>query len=904
MSTIHIDGKSYEADPSKNLLQASLSLGFDLPYFCWHPALGSVGACRQCAVRQYRDEDDKKGQIVMSCMVPASDGARISIDDPEARAFRKSVVEWLMTNHPHDCAVCDEGGECHLQDMTVMTGHAYRRFRYRKRTFNNQYLGPFVNHEMNRCIQCYRCVRYYKDYAGGTDLDAFASHNHVYFGRSQDGVLESEFSGNLVEVCPTGVFTDKTLKSHYTRKWDLQSAPSVCAHCSLGCNTLAGSRYGGVRRILNRYHHAVNGYFLCDRGRFAYDFANHETRIRHPLLPSQSTGAETPAPAEPCSADDAVAFARKRLQSANRIIGIGSPRASLESNYALRSLVGEDAFFNGLPAAESRLVNFAIDLLRNGVAPTPSLRQIEEADAILVLGEDLTQTAPRLALAARQSVLRAPEEKAKGMGVPAWNARGLRDLIQDERGPLFIAAIDETRLDDAATATLRRAPDDLARFGFAVAHAINPDAPAVEGLPEADAALARRVADALSAAKRPVVVSGTSFGSEALLRAAANVAWALRGQEKEAALSLVFPEANSFGLGLLQGRPLQEAFEAIETGQADAAIILENDLYRRADESEVDRFLGGLETVIALDCLPSRTTERAHLVLPASAVAESNGTLVNNEGRAQRFFQALAPAAEIASSWTWLGRLAPGEGLRWARLDELLAALAKELPDLAGARDAAPSADYRSNGARFPRAPRRYSGRTAMHADLDVSEPTPPQDANAPLSFSMEGSTAVPPAALVTHYWAPGWNSVQALNKFQEEVGGPNLGGPPGIRLVEAAKAPHDFYADIPKAFAPSGRKCLVLGLHHIFGSEELSRKAPALAQRIPEPYLALSDADAKALGVSDGSLLSLRVYDRERQLPARIRPHMPPGVVGAPIGFPGLAGLVLPATGHLSAVS
>ena len=190
------------------------------------------------------------------------------------------VIEWLMTNHPHDCPVCDEGGECHLQDMTVMTGHDYRRFRFRKRTYRNQYLGPFVNHEMNRCIQCYRCVRFYRDYADGRDLDAFAAHNHVFFGRQADGILENEFSGNLVEVCPTGVFTDKTLKQHYTRKWDLTTAPSICVHCSVGCNTIAGERYGSLRRILSRYNSQVNGYFLCDRGRFGYEFVNSDKRIK------------------------------------------------------------------------------------------------------------------------------------------------------------------------------------------------------------------------------------------------------------------------------------------------------------------------------------------------------------------------------------------------------------------------------------------------------------------------------------------------------------------------------------------------------------------------------------------------------------------------------------------------
>lgn len=170
MATIHVDGKEYEVNGADNLLEACLSLGLDIPYFCWHPALGSVGACRQCAVKQYQNAEDTRGRLVMSCMTPASDGTFISIDDEEAKQFRESVVEWLMTNHPHDCPVCEEGGNCHLQDMTVMTGHSFRRYRFTKRTHRNQDLGPFISHEMNRCIACYRCVRYYKDYADGTDL--------------------------------------------------------------------------------------------------------------------------------------------------------------------------------------------------------------------------------------------------------------------------------------------------------------------------------------------------------------------------------------------------------------------------------------------------------------------------------------------------------------------------------------------------------------------------------------------------------------------------------------------------------------------------------------------------------------------------------------------------------------
>ena len=339
MATIYIDNKPYEVNPDDNLLQACLSLGFNIPYFCWHPAMGSVGACRQCAVKQFKDENDTKGKIIMACMTPAADGTRISIDDPEAKTFRASVIEWLMLNHPHDCPVCDEGGECHLQDMTVMTGHAYRRTRFRKRTYRNQDLGPFINHEMNRCIQCYRCVRYYRDYAGGRDLNVFSVHDHVYFGRAHDGTLENEFSGNLVEVCPTGVFTDKTLARHYTRKWDLQDAPSICIHCGVGCNTSPRARYGMLRRIVNRFHFDINGYFLCDRGRFGYEFVNSERRI----------GSIRPSVPQRQVIEDIASV----IKNGRKVIGIGSPRASLEANFALRMLVGADRFFSGVRAEES-----------------------------------------------------------------------------------------------------------------------------------------------------------------------------------------------------------------------------------------------------------------------------------------------------------------------------------------------------------------------------------------------------------------------------------------------------------------------------------------------------------------------------------------------------------------------
>ncbi len=837
MITIFIDNKQYQVKEGRNLLQTCLSLGFDLPYFCWHPAMHSVGACRQCAVKVFKDEKDTRGRIMMSCMTPATEGMRLSIDDADAKAFRRSVVEWLMLNHPHDCPVCDEGGECHLQDMTVMTGHTYRRTRFKKRTHRNQDLGPFINHEMNRCIQCYRCVRFYRDYAGGKDFDVFAAHDSVYFGRHEDGTLENEFSGNLVEVCPTGVFTDKTLKHHYTRKWDLQTAPSICVHCGLGCNTIPGERYGALRRILNRYNHEVNGYFLCDRGRFGYEFVNSGKRIRKALFNSPSPRAgEGRGEGGPKPADKTEALKQivDILSTSNGIIGIGSPRASLESNFALRTLVGPENFYAGMSTEDQRLVSLIIDILRNGPAYTPSLHDVEMADAVLVLGEDVTNTAPLLDLALRRSVRNQPVDAVEKKRIPRWDDNAVRNMIQDERGPLYIAAAGETRLDNAAAKTYHAAPDALARLGFAVAHELSPDAPAVEDLSVDTAFLAREIAQALKNAQHPVVISGTSLGNESLIKAAANVAWALCQSGKPAGLFYTVPECNSLGMGLMGGKGLDQAFKAVHEGKAATVIILENDLYRRADEKSVNDFLSTARCVIALDHLINPTSSKAQITLPAATFAEADGTLVNNEGRAQRFYQVFTPNLDIQDSWKWLRDILPAsdrkEAGEWLSFDDIGKDLAASLDIFKLLPDLAPPADFRVAGAKIPRQPHRYSGRTAMLANISVHEPKPVDDPDTPLSFSMEGYEGKPPAALISRYWSPRWNSVSALNKFQQEVGGPLKGGDPGKRLIEPIRdGKQAYFTDVPSKAMPGQQEA---PQYDIFRSEELSAQAPAIIER------------------------------------------------------------------------
>ncbi len=886
MATIHIDGKSYEVEGTDNLLQACLSLGLDIPYFCWHPALGSVGSCRQCAVKQYADENDTRGRIVMSCMTPVADNKTwISIEDEEARRFRANVIEWLMTNHPHDCPVCEEGGNCHLQDMTVMSGHNVRRYRFTKRTHQNQDLGPFVAHEMNRCIACYRCVRYYKDYAGGTDLGVYGAHNHVYFGRVEDGVLESEFSGNLTEVCPTGVFTDKTHSERYNRKWDMQYAPSICQHCSAGCNISPGERYGELRRIENRFNGEVNHYFLCDRGRFGYGYVNREDRPRQPLANGQVLSIDA-------ALDKAAA-----LLKGKRVIGIGSPRASLESNHALRELVGQDSYYSGLATSEQENLQLMLDVLQNGPLPVPSMRDIESHDAVFVLGEDLTQTAPRLALSVRQALKGKATEIAASMRIQDWHMAAVQNVAQHARHPLYIASLAETRLDDVASECVHAAPEDLARIGFAVAHAIDNFAPAVEGLSDEAREMAQRIADSLLASERPLIISGTSLGSKALIEAAANIAQALKHKQKNGSISLVAPEANSMGLALFGGRPLDEALNVLASGQADAVVILENDLYRRAPRVQVDAALEAAQAVIVLDHQQTGTTAKASLVLSAASFAEGDGTLVSQEGRAQRFFQVFDPVYydpenRVRESWRWLHALhtsLQGQPLDWTQLDHVTEACARSVPALAGVIDAAPNAAFRIKGLKLAREPLRYSGRTSMRANISVSEPRTPQDIDTAFTFSMEGySGSAEPRQQIPFAWSPGWNSPQAWNKFQDEVGGHLRAGDPGIRLIEPKGTAQWFPVSPAFQYRPDAFQAVPL--YHLFGSDELSSRAAPVASQIPEAYVLLAREDASRLGLNEGSQVTLQLETGEQLTTClQLSDQLAPGLAGLPAGLQGM---------------
>jgi NADH-quinone oxidoreductase subunit G len=343
----------------------------------------------------------------------------------------------------------------------------------------------------------------------------------------------------------------------------------------------------------------------------------------------------------------------------------------------------------------------------------------------------------------------------------------------------------------------------------------------------------------------------------------------------------------------------------VEKGAAQTVLIVENDLAHRADTSLVDRLLGSARHVVVIDHTDSATAAKADGVLPAATFAEQSGTLVSLEGRAQRFFSVLPPSSDIRESWRWLVDIMCASGLHlqtpaWRNLDEVTAAMIDAVPALRILRYVAPPADFRMTGKKIPRQPSRYSGRTAMTAHLGVREPKPPDDPDSPLAFSMEGCETAPPPALLPRFWAPGWNSVQSVNKFQNEVGGALRGDDPGLRLLAPAGMDEQAYTrDIPPAFEIREGQWLAVPLHHVFGSEELSSLAPGIAALSPQPYVALNPGDKKSF-FGEGQIVCIGLQGRELQLALKYDRSLPPGVAGLPAGLRGLEGIALPAWGSI----
>jgi NADH-quinone oxidoreductase subunit G len=651
---------------------------------------------------------------------------------------------------------------------------------------------------------------------------------------------------------------------------------------------------------MSRYNGSVNGYFICDRGRFGYEFVNDEKRIRKTKIRFKKNGD-----LEEVEYEMVLSVLDKAFLNNKKIIGIGSPRASVESNYALLVLAGKENFYHGISKKEQHLTKIVLDFLKNSGVQIPSLKQIEKADAVLVLGEDLANTAPMIALAVRQSARNMPNEEADRKGIPLWNDSPVRELAQDTKSPVYIATPFKDSLDEIAETTFRASYADIANLGSAVASLLKDDLPISKKLSNDHRELAENVADTLKKAKNPLIISGITCGDEDVLHAGMNIAAALLSLEIKVMFSPVLPECNSMGLAFIPGKPLDDALSLTADEEIDTLVILENDLYRRAPKESVDQLFGRSQQIIVLDHLVNQTALNADILLPAATFAESEGTLLNNEGRAQRYYKAIVNKDQVKESWRWISEFTriknKDHSVLWNRFDDIVTSLVNKLPSFSKIKGYLPDADFRMLNTKIPRQTLRYSGRTAMNAQFAVSEPGVSMDPDSPLAFSMEGRQERPPSSLVPFYWTPGWNSVQAMYNYLDEPNGSLKGGDPGVRLIESGEGHNNSYFKTdPRAFEYKKDEWLIVPVYQIFGSEELSSAGSSVAQRIKEPFLYLNQKDSEKLAIKDSELIQLEVPGNKLRIKVRIENSIQQGMAGLSINLPGMQFIDLPCRGKL----
>jgi len=383
MAKVTVDGIEVDVPNGASVLQACEAAGKEIPRFCYHERLSVAGNCRMCLV-----EVEKAPKPIASCSYPVADGMKVFTDTPMVRNGRRGVMEFLLINHPLDCPICDQGGECDLQDQALGYGLDHSRFAEAKRSVKDKYLGPLVKTIMTRCIHCTRCIRFATEIAGVPELGATARGEAMEVGTYVEKALTTELSGNLIDICPVGALTSRPY-AFVSRPWELRKTDSIDVLDAVGTNIRIDSRAGEVLRILPRVNDDVNEEWLADRGRFAFDGLKRR-RLDRPWL--RVDGKLKPATWPEAMAAIAARFRR-------RTAAVAGPLADAEALVALRDLVGEGALIAGDDGAVFDSAR------RDFYAFNTTIAGIEDADALLIIGSDIRREAPVLNARIRKRAL-------------------------------------------------------------------------------------------------------------------------------------------------------------------------------------------------------------------------------------------------------------------------------------------------------------------------------------------------------------------------------------------------------------------------------------------------------------------------------------------------------------------
>lgn len=635
--TLTIDGIEISVPKGTLVIRAAELLGIEIPRFCDHPLLDPAGACRQCIV-----EVEGQRKPMASCTITCTDGmvVKSQLTSPVAEKAQRGVMELLLINHPLDCPVCDKGGECPLQNQAMQVGDPESRFEGKKRTFEKPVpISTQVLLDRERCVLCARCTRFSNQIAGDPMIELVERGALQQVGTGEGDPFQSYFSGNTIQICPVGALTSAAYRFR-SRPFDLVSSPSVCEHCAGGCATRTDHRRGKVMRRLAADDPEVNEEWICDKGRFAFRYAQQRDRLEHPLVRNPESGE-----LEPTSWPAALEAAARGLAAAKGRTGVlTGGRLTVEDAYAYAkfariALGTNDIDFRArVHSAEeadflaSRVAGRGRDLDGGGVTYTT----LEKAPAVLLAGIEAEEEAPGVFLRLRKAHRRSGQ---RTYGLAAYASRG---LVKAGGTLLPSAPGTETEWLDALAGGA-----GLEGEGRTAAEALRADGSVIV-VGERLAA----VPGALTAALR--LASATGADLVWIPRRAGE-----RGAVEAGALPGLLPGgrpatdprardevAAAWGVAALphrHGRDTGQIIEAAATGELSALLVAGVEV---ADLPDPARALAALDQVgflVSLELRPSQVTERADVVFPVAAVVEKDGTFLNWEGRARLFEAALKP---------------------------------------------------------------------------------------------------------------------------------------------------------------------------------------------------------------------------------------------------------------------
>ncbi|MFL5901380.1 MAG: NADH-quinone oxidoreductase subunit NuoG [Solirubrobacterales bacterium] len=832
-----IDGREVSATEGEMLHDAAKRGDVEIPVFCYEPKLGEpVGACRMCLV-----EIEGIPKLQTSCSTPVRDGMVVHTRTDQVKHAQSAVVEFLLVNHPLDCPVCDKGGECPLQDISYGWGPGKSRFTDPKRHFEKPVeLSPLVAIDRERCILCYRCVRFSQEVAEDEQLQLLERGDRTFVGTFDERPYVAPFHGNITDLCPVGALTNYTYRFR-ARPWDIEQAGSVCTLCPSQCNVSFTIRDEQVKRVIARDNPDVDDGWLCDRGRYGFEMFGAEERIRAPRLRG---GAEA-------TWDEAIAKAAEMLQTGvDHTTGGSAPQpargggvaaivgdASNEEGYLVQRIVREAL---GSPHIDSRpsrgpgreaLIRLAQPEI------TAKVRDMDDADAILVIGTDPLHSSPILDLRIRKAIRRNGAKLAVATEVP-------------------------TALDGGAVAATRYAPGGATLFLSELAACLRIPS---EGH-------ASDVAETLKGAESVVIVWGDRIAreGEGATTALLDVATALDLAGTPGSGLLEVPElTNARGLreagclpdagpgltrapfrshrspnGASNGRATEEIRAALESGELKTVLLFGVDPLRDFPDTQAwKNALAKADHVIAFSTFETATTAMADIVFPLETHAEKDGTVTHPDGRLQRVRPSASRPGNIRPNWGVLAELslALGHDTGINSQPSAFAALTEAVPFYAGITDA----DIGGRGIRW---------QDAVAANFEAGGPAGPDSADATRRGAESASESAAGAS----------GSVSGES------------GPAGLTGSSRASAPGSPDTQRDSASADPG--ALALSTYRDLWAGPITELNPPLRFLAPQQRVELSVADADRLQLKQGDEVSVSQNGTSLRAGVAIRERVPEG--------------------------